>query len=451
MLVSIEAAIDGCVKADGRIVAAILSEFCSAPRMWRVFGQHCMTKSEGGNKPSMETVLTHSGRQTVDHFGFVNTPVFRGSTVLFETIDDLDNHDMPYRYGRNDNPTAHAVATLITELEEAKGTVLAPSGLAAISTALMAVLSSGDELLVTDSVYEPTRNFAREMLARFGVKTTFYDPRAGAGIANLVTDKTKAIFVESPGSLTFEVQDLPAIAAVANPRGIAVIVDNSWATPLFQQPLKLGADIVVHAGTKMFVGHSDVMFGSASANEAFWPKLRRSHQLAGTCASPDDAFLVARGMRTLGIRMKEHQERALELARWFESQPTVLKVLHPALPQHPDHAIWQRDFTGSGSLFSVLLEVAPREAVAAMVNNFELFGMGYSWGGYESLCLPVHPGRSRTAVQWNVMGDLFRIHVGLEGIEDLKADMQAGLERYRAANSWYDPASGRAEIPPQTT
>ena len=410
-----------------------------------------MTKSKDGGKPSQETVLTHGGRLTGDHFGFVNTPVFRGSTVLFETIDDLDNHDIPYRYGRTGNPTTRAVESLITELEEAKGTVLAPSGLAAISTALMAVLSSGDELLMTDSCYEPTRNFCRETLARFGIKTTFYDPRMGPAIGDAITPKTRAIFVESPGSLTFEMQDLRAIVAAAHPRDIAVVVDNSWATPLFHQPLKLGADIVVHAGTKMFIGHSDAMFGTASANEAYWPKLYRTHRLAGICASPDDAFLAARGLRTLAIRMKEHEARALDLARWFEGQPTVLQVLHPALPQHPDYAIWQRDFTGSGSLFSVLLEPAPREAVAAMVNNFELFGMGYSWGGYESLCLPVHPGRIRTAVEWSAQGDLFRIHVGLEGIEDLKADMQAGLERYRAANSWYDPVAGRAALPPQTT
>jgi cystathionine beta-lyase len=390
----------------------------------------------GGAKPSAETILTHFGRQTADHFGFVNTPVFRGSTVLFKTIDDLDSHDVPYRYGRTGNPSTRAVETLITELESAKGTVLAPSGLAAVSTALYSVLAAGDELLVTDSVYEPTRLFAAETLKRFGITARFYDPRLGASIASLFTDKTRAIYVESPGSLTFEVQDLRAIVAAARPRGIAVIVDNSWATPLFHKPLDLGADIVVHAGTKMFIGHSDAMFGTASANEAYWPQLYRTHRLMGICASPDDSFLAARGLRTLAIRMKEHEERALDLARWFEAQPTVRQVFHPALESHPDHAMWKRDFTGSGSLFSVLLEPAPREAVAAMVNNFELFGMGYSWGGYESLCLPIHPERIRTAVDWNAKGDMFRIHVGFEGIEDLKADMQAGLDRYRAANSW---------------
>jgi cystathionine beta-lyase len=393
----------------------------------------------GERKPSPETILTHTGRQTGEHFGFVNTPVFRGSTVLFKTIDDLDNHDHPYRYGRTGNPSTRAVETVITELEGAKGTVLAPSGLSAVSTALLSVLAAGDELLVTDSVYEPTRLFCSETLKRLGITTRFYDPRIGAGIADLVTERTKAIFAESPGSLTFEVQDLPAIAKVANPRGIALVVDNSWATPLYLKPLALGADIVIHAGTKMFVGHSDAMFGTVSANDHYWSQLARTHRLMGICASPDDAFLAARGLRTLAIRMKEHEARALELARWLEGQPTVRQVFHPALEQHPDHAIWKRDFSGSGSLFSVLLEPAPREAVAAMVNDFELFGMGYSWGGYESLCLPIHPERIRTAVDWNALGDMFRIHVGFEAIEDLKADLQAGLDRYRAANTWFNP------------
>ena len=404
-------------------------------------------KANGGQTPSPETILTHAGRLTGDHFGFVNTPVFRGSTVLFKTIDDLDNYDAPFRYGRTGNPTTRAVETVITELEGAKGTVLAPSGLAAVSTALLSVVATGDEILVTDSAYEPTRLFCNETLKKLGVTARFYDPRIGADIAALITDKTKAIFVESPGSLTFEVQDLPAIVAAAKPAGIAVIVDNSWATPLYLKPLALGADIVIHAGTKMFIGHSDAMFGTASANERLWPQLARTHRLMGICASPDDAFLAARGLRTLAIRMKEHQDRALELARWLETQPTVRQVFHPALEQHPDHAIWKRDFTGSGSLFSVLLEPAPREAVAAMVNNFELFGMGYSWGGYESLCLPIHPERIRTAVDWNARGDMFRIHVGFEGIDDLKADLEAGLDRYRAANIWYDPATGTSAVP----
>jgi len=394
-----------------------------------------MTSSAGkdARSASPETILTHSGRRTDEQFGFVNTPVYRGSTVLFRTLDDLEGTGAPYRYGRTGNPSTQAVETVITELEGAAGTVLAPSGLAAISTALLSVVSAGDDILLSDSVYEPTRLFCRETLGRMGVTTRFYDPRIGAGIANLVTDRTRLIFAESPGSLTFEVQDLPAIAAVAKPRGIAVMVDNSWATPLYYKPLALGADIVVHAGTKMFIGHSDAMFGTASANAEWWPRLQRTHRLAGICASPDDAYLAARGLRTLAIRMKEQRERALELARWLESHPLVRQVLHPALESHPDHALFRRDFTGSGSLFAMVIEEKPRAALAAMLDGLELFGMGYSWGGYESLCIPIHPERIRTATPWTTKGCMFRIHVGLEGIEDLKADMGAALERYAAA------------------
>lgn len=389
----------------------------------------------GASKPSIETLLTHTGRSPADHFGFVNTPVFRGSTVIFPTLDDLENPSRDYRYGRNDNPTGRSVQTLVTELEGAAGTVLAPSGLSAVSTAILSVLDAGDELLVTDSCYEPTRVFCSETLKRFEIAATFYDPRAGASIAELFTERTKAIFVESPGSLTFEIQDLPAIVAAARKRDLVVIVDNSWATPLYLKPLAVGADIVVHAGTKMFVGHSDAMFGTISANERVFKRLARTHRTLGVCASPDDSYLAARGLRTLAIRMKEHEQRAIALARWLEAQSGVRAVYHPALESHPDHAVWKRDFTGSGSLFAALLEPAPREAIAAMVDGFELFSMGYSWGGYESLCMPVHPDRIRTAVPWTEQGNLFRIHVGLEGIDDLKADFAAGLERYRAASA----------------
>lgn len=393
-----------------------------------------MTDNNGksGTPASLATVLTHSGRASDEHLGFVNMPVFRGSTILFKSLDELEDYKAPYRYGRNDNPTTRALCDLISELEGAAGTIIAPSGLSAVSTALLSAVSAGDELLMTDSAYEPTRTFASEGLTRFGVTTRYYDPRIGAGIAGLFTERTKAIFVESPGSLTFEMQDLPAIAAAAHARGITVIVDNSWGTPLFHRPLELGADMVMHAATKMFVGHSDAMVGTVSANEKLWTRLKRTHRILGVAVSPDDSYLTLRGLRTLAVRMKHHDEAALAFAAWLEGQPEVEEVYHPALPSHPDHALFKRDFTGAGSLFAFRLKQRSRDALAAMVNGFQLFGMGYSWGGYESLCIPFDPSNIRTAVKWDAPGQMFRVHVGLESLDDLKADMAAALMRYRA-------------------
>lgn len=383
--------------------------------------------------PSPETILAKAGRHPERDQGYVNTPVYRGSTILFRTLAELEATDPRADYGRSWNPTAHAVEETITELEGAATTVLTPSGLSAISLALMTTAGSGDDLLVTDSAYSPTRRFAEGVLKRMGVSVRYYDPRIGAGIAQLLTDKTRAIFVESPGSQTFEVQDLPAIANSLAGREIAVIADNSWATPLHYRPMTLGADIVVHSATKMFVGHSDTFLGTVSANEKWRKRLMDTHLRLGLCASPDDCFLTARGLRTLAVRMKELSARALEMARWLEAQPGVTRVIHPALPSHPDNALFRRDFTGSGSVFSIVLQPGDHAALERMCDGFSIFGMGFSWGGFESLCLPVHPERARTVSKWQETGPLIRLHIGLEGLEDLKADLSAGLARYRAA------------------
>ena len=379
------------------------------------------------------TRLVHAGRDPSEQHGFVNTPIYRGSTVLYATTDDLLHRRSRYIYGTKGTPTTEALERAWTEVSGAAGTVLAPSGLAAVTVALMSCLKAGDHLLVTDSVYRPTREFCEGVLRRFGVETTYYDPLIGADIAALMRPNTTAVFTEAPGSQSFEMQDIPAIAAAAHARGAAVLMDNTWATPLFFPPHERGVDLAIEAGTKYLSGGSDLLLGLVSANAQHWPALRRTFDHFAMCAGPEDVFLALRGLRTMALRLKEHERQALAMARWLEARPEVARVLHPALETDPGHAIWRRDFKGATGLFSVVLQPVPGRAVAALLDGLELFGMGYSWGGFESLVIPFDCASYRTVTPWEPGGPALRFHIGLEDLEDLKADLEAGFTRLREA------------------
>jgi cysteine-S-conjugate beta-lyase len=376
-----------------------------------------------------ETMLVTAGRDTKAQKGFVNPPVVHGSTVLYPTADDLHAHRAEYQYGRHGTPTTKALQEALMALEgpQCAGVGIAPSGLSAITTTLLAVLKTGDHLLVCDNVYRPSRNFCNGLLARYGVEITYFDPLIGAGIAELFRSNTKAVLVEAPGSQSFEMPDVPAIASIAHARGAIVIDDNTWATPLFHRSLDQGVDISIQAATKYIGGHSDIMFGTISANARTWPTITESIRLLGVCAGPDDVFLAIRGLRTLSVRLAHHHRSGLEMARWLTARPEVMRVLHPALEDDPGHAIWKRDFTGASGLFSVVLRPAPQESVDAMLNTLTLFGMGYSWGGFESLVIPFDCAGYRTATKWSPGGPTLRFHIGLENVEDLKADLARGF------------------------
>jgi cystathionine beta-lyase len=313
------------------------------------------------------------------------------------------------------------------------GVGLVPSGLPAISTALLAVLKAGDHLLVCDNAYRPTRNFCSGLLARYGVETSYFDPLIGAGIAKWFQPNTRAVLVEAPGSQSFEMPDTPAIAAAARAHGALVIDDNTWATPLFHRSLEHGVDISLQAATKYIGGHSDTMFGTISANAKAWPLIDETIRLTGICAGPDDVFLALRGLRTLAVRLKQHQQSAIEVARWLSARPEVIRVLHPAMDTDPGHAIWKRDFTGASGLFSIVLRPSPQQAVDALLDSVRLFGLGYSWGGFESLVIPFDCAAYRTATTWAPGGPTLRLHIGLENVDDLKADLANGFAAFNAA------------------
>ncbi len=349
------------------------------------------------DKPKDETVATHAGRMSAEHFGAVNTPVYRASTILYRDYEDIKHGKPPYTYGRRGTPSSKSFEDAITELEGGVRTVVCPSGLNAIALAILSVCGAGDHILVTDTAYGPTRSVCDRTFKRFGIETSYYDPLIGAGIADLMRPNTKAVFCESPGSLTFEVQDIPAIADAAHARGASVLMDNTWATPLLFKPLAHGADLSIQAATKYVGGHADVMLGYVTANERHAARLLETHGNMGLYASGDDCFLGLRGLRTMGVRLARHGKTALAMARWLEKHPAVSRVLYPALENDPGHAIWKRDFKGASGLFGVVLKPAPEKALAAFMDSLRLFGLGYSWGGYESLIVPAHA--VRTALQ----------------------------------------------------
>jgi cystathionine beta-lyase len=376
-----------------------------------------------------------AGRDTRAQKGFVNPPVVHGSTVLYPTAEDLHAHRSEFQYGRRGTPTTKALQEALMALEgpQCAGVGIAPSGLSAITTTLLAVLKAGDHLLVCDNAYRPTRNFCDGLLKGYGVETTYFDPLIGAGIAERFKPNTKAVLVEAPGSQSFEMPDIPAIASIAHARGALVIDDNTWATPLFHRSLDQGVDISIQAATKYIGGHSDIMFGTISANAKAWPLIAETIRLLGVCAGPDDVFLALRGLRTLAVRLAQHHRSALEMARWLATRPEVVRVLHPALESDPGHAIWKRDFTGASGLFSIVLKHKPQKAVDALLDTVKLFGMGYSWGGFESLVIPFDCADYRTATKWAPGGPTLRLHIGLENVEDLKADLERGFEAFNAA------------------
>jgi cystathionine beta-lyase len=380
-----------------------------------------------------DTLLTQLGRNPAQTHGTVNTPVYRTSTVVFPDMESYENRDpddyKSMRYGIHGTPTTWAFEEAVAKMEGGCQAVALPSGLAAITVALAAFCKNGDHLLVTDSAYAPTRMFCERQLRPNGVEVEYYDPLIGAGIAKLLRPNTKAVFCEPPGSLTFEMQDIPAIAAAAHARVIPVLSDNTWGTPYFFRSFERGVDVSIHAATKYIVGHSDVMMGVVVTNEKYWLPVRHAAADYGFCVSPDDCYLALRGFRTIGVRMRQQMSNALEVARWLQRQPQVQRVLYPALEDDPGHALWKRDFEGAASLFGVVLRPATREKVKTFVNALQLFGIGSSWGGYESLVTAPQPEKVRSATQWNPGGPTIRLHIGLEDPADLIADLAQALPR----------------------
>jgi cystathionine beta-lyase len=384
-----------------------------------------------GGRP--ETRLVEAGRRKEWTQGLVNPAVWRASTILFDSVAELKAANPPQQgllhYGRNGTPTTWALCEALTDLEPgAAMTQVYPSGSAAVAAALLAVIEAGDELLMVDSAYGPTRALCDGLLKRFGVATIYYDPLIGAGIEALIGERTRAIFMESPGTYSFEVQDVPGICAVAKDRGLVTLLDNTWATPLFFQAMAAGVDLSILACTKYVGGHGDLMLGTVTAAESVADRLEKARRVLGQTAGPDDCWLALRGLRTLDVRLRRHQENGLKVAHWLKAQPQVARVLHPAMEDCPGHEIWARDFAGATGLFSFALRGGDDAARTRLVDSLERFGIGYSWGAFESLALPVDP--IRTAGRADYGGLLVRLHVGLENPDDLIEDLAAALARH---------------------
>jgi len=385
-------------------------------------GNRTLSDQSKQKAAGINTRLAHCGNNPHDFHGFINPPVVRGSTVLFPDAETMATGNQRYTYGTASTPTHDALINAINELEGSAGTIVVPSGLAAVTIPFLGFVSAGDHVLITDAVYYPTRRFADKMLAALGVEVEYYDPGTGAGISSLIRENTSIVFTESPGSNTFEMQDIPAICQAAHAANAIVMMDNTWATPLYFKPLDHGVDISIHAATKYPSGHADILSGLVSANEKCWPKLYQTYLTVGACAGPDDTYQILRGLRTMGIRLERHQKSAVEIARWLESQPGIAQVLHPALESHPGHEIWKRDFCGSSGLFSIVLDGGGKKHGQAFVNALKLFGIGSSWGAYESLAVHVFLG-DRKIAKGSYAGPVIRLQIGLEDVEDLKADL----------------------------
>lgn len=390
-------------------------------------------KLDGGF--DVKTAITRLGRSPRSYHGFVNTPLFRGSTVLFPDAETLESRDVEYTYGRPSNPTTRALETALAKLEGGARTFLTPSGLNAIAATLLTFAEAGGHMLIADSVYYPTRRFAGRVLKRLGVDVEYYDPLAGAGIAGLLRQNTKLVLTESPGSQTFEVQDIPAICKAARGAGVPVAIDNTWGTPLFFPALEHGVNISIQSATKYIVGHADALLGAITCDEPTAAAVGRTHEALGLCANSEDCFLALRGLRTLAVRMERHWQSGLAIAEWLRGRREVAKVLHPALPGASGHELWKRDFKGAAGLFSIILKPFPKKAVQSMLNALEIFGMGYSWGGFESLIIPFDASVARTATVWNPGGPALRLHIGLEDVEDLKHDLEKGFAALAAAGT----------------